>query len=139
MIYCFARIDLFSAYWEGSRSDQTRRMVDFMTNYMQFEKEACWVAVQMWRHQLMHTGEPRYLRDESRGITYTWLLQWWEHLPADQHFRLDSGKIDIGLVYLIRNLKTALGKFLHDISGDLQLQMNLEKIEKEIGTIRRSR
>jgi hypothetical protein len=40
----------------------------------------------MWRHKLMHTGEPRYLLDERTGKFYRWLLHWWELLPLEQHY-----------------------------------------------------
>src|SRR3712207_2567957 len=55
----FGHIDLFSTYWRGSGADQPRRMVDFMLGYMWAERETCYVAVQMRRNALMHTGRPR--------------------------------------------------------------------------------
>lgn len=138
MMYCFARIDLFSAYWKGNSSsrNQTSRMIDFMQRYLSPNREANSVAVQIWRHKLMHTGEPRYLVDESTGKVYRWLLHWWEPLPADHHFAFcettDSKILNIGLVYLISDLKKALEKYLADLSGDPQLQENFEKVEAEL-------
>jgi hypothetical protein len=32
--------------------------------------------IQMWRHTLMHTSQPRYLLDETTGRSYRWLLHW---------------------------------------------------------------
>lgn len=138
MMLCFARIDLFSAYWEGdsSQKGQTQRMIEFMQRYLSPNREACSVAVQMWRHKLMHTGEPRSLVDEHSRKVYRWLLHWWEHLPADQHFTFsettDSKILNIGLVYLIRDLKRALQKYLADLSRNGELQKKFENVEAEI-------
>ena len=133
MMLCFASIDLFSTYWRGNASPngQTKRMVNFMQTYLSPNRESCNVAVQMWRHKLMHTGQPRFLVDERTGKTYRWLLHWWEHLPANQHFTFsetaDSKVLNIGLIYLISDLKTALEKCLADLSGDAELEANFEK------------
>jgi len=137
MMLCFARIDLFSAYWRGNTSNgQTTRMVDFMQAYLSPNRVACSAAVQIWRHKLMHTGQPRSLVDERTGKTYTWLLHWSEHLPADQHFTFSESPypkvLNIGLIYLIGDLKTALEKYVADLSADAKLQTNFERVEREI-------
>lgn len=138
MMLCFAHIDLFSAYWQGNTSSrgQTQRMIDFMPKYLLVNREACSVAVQMWRHKLMHTGEPRFLVDENTSKVYRWLLHWWEHLPAAQHFTFsetaDSKILNIGLVYLIKDLKMALKRYLSDLPGNPKLQKNFEKVEAEL-------
>ena len=59
----FARMDLMSAYWRGTFKDQSARMVSFMTTYVQPDRMANSVAVQTWRHKLMHTAAPRELKD----------------------------------------------------------------------------
>jgi len=63
MMGVFARIDLVSAHWRGTYDGQTQRMVQFMDRYFCTNHKANSVAVQMWRHKLMHTAKPRYLRD----------------------------------------------------------------------------
>jgi len=111
-------------------------MVDFMQTYLSPNRESCNVAVQIWRHKLMHTGEPRSLVDERTGKTYRWLLHWSEHLPADQHFTFsetpDPKVLNIGLIYLIGDLKTALEKYVADLSADAELQTNFERVERDI-------
>lgn len=102
MIICFASIDLLSAHWQGNDSSQTRRMINFMDKYISPNREANSVAVHMWRHKLMHTSEPRFLTNQATGKVYKWLLQWYEHLPADQHYIIvdtpDSRILNIGLI-----------------------------------------
>jgi len=44
--------------WSGNKP-QTERMVDFMDRYMGYERQAHSLAVQLWRHKLMHTARPR--------------------------------------------------------------------------------
>lgn len=138
MMVCFAHIDLFSAYWRGDTSPigQTQRMIDFMQRYLSPNREACGVAVQMWRHTLMHTGAPRFLVDKDTQNTYRWLLHWGEHLPSDQHFTLNEGshwkKLNMGLLYLIRDLRAGLDKYLADLSEDAELQEKFEQVEAQI-------
>ena len=58
----FARIDLFSQFWNGTTADdkQADRMRDFMMKYLDYDKEPSYVSVQIWRHALMHTSKPRF-------------------------------------------------------------------------------
>lgn len=138
MMNCFAHIDLFSAYWKGDTQskNQTRRMIDFMQRYMSYDREASNVAVQIWRHKLMHTGEPRPVVEKDAGTVYKWLLHWWKELPPEQHFTFseapDGKNLNTGLVYLIGDLKKGLEEYLADLSGDPQLQENFERVEAEL-------
>lgn len=140
MMAVFARIDLLSAYWKGNAAskDQTIRMIDFMDKYITDDHEANSVAVQMWRHKLMHTSEPRYLLNERTGKLYRWLLHWWEHLPLEQHCTFaetsDSRILNLGLVYLIEDLKAGVEKYLVDLSASSSLQSNAKKVQGEITT-----
>ena len=140
MMTLFARIDLLSAYWAGDASTkgQTLRMIDFMDKYMSSNREANSVAVQMWRHKLMHTSEPRNLLDERTNKVYRWLLHWGERLPADQHYTFaetsDSRILNLGLLYLIEDLRRAVGTYLSDLSVDPSLQSKYEKVKTEIAS-----
>lgn len=140
MMAFFARIDLLSAYWRGNAAsrDQTIRMIDFMDQYISGDHEANSVAVQIWRHKLMHTSEPRFLLDERTGKVYRWLLHWWKHLPLSQHYIFadtsDSRVLSVGLVYLIADLKTGIEKYLADLSTSPMLQSNAGRMREEITT-----
>jgi len=69
MMAVFSRFDILSAYWkgDGSTKGQTARMAEFLETFLRHNTEANGVAIQMWRHKLMHTSQPRYLLDESTG------------------------------------------------------------------------
>lgn len=135
-----ARTDLLSAYWRGSAAprDQTIRMIDFMNQYVSGDHKANSVAVQIWRHKLMHTSEPRFLLDERTGKVYRWLLHWWKHLPLSQHYTFadtsDSRVLSLGLVYLIADLKAGVEKYLADLSTSPMLQSNAGRTREEITT-----
>ena len=65
-------------------------MIDFMNKYISLNREANSLAIQVWRHKLMHTAEPRFLADRTTGKTYKWLLHWKEQLPIENttiHFK----------------------------------------------------
>lgn len=139
MMLCFSHIDLFSSYWQGDGSPrgQTKRMIEFMQTYLLSDREACSIAVQIWRHKLMHTGKPRRLVDKETGKVYKWLLQWGkDHLPANQHFTFsetgDSKILNIGLTYLLRDIKTGLENYMSDLSADSELQRKFKKVEKSL-------
>jgi hypothetical protein len=79
VLYAFATIDYFSSYfagWNDNRGDrnkkQTVRIVDFMTTYLGYGQRASTVAVNIWRHKLMHTGEPRVLLAKNGVDRFTW-------------------------------------------------------------------
>lgn len=127
MMRAFSYIDLLSFYWTGPGSEsQTERMVDFMDRYMGYERQAHSVAVQLWRHKLMHTARPRRLNDSATGKSMYWLLQWYEqHLPRDQHFTFsDSGhqiNLNIGAIYLIEDIERAAASYFDELDSSNQL------------------
>ena len=139
MMGVFARIDLVSAHWRGTyKGDQTQRMVQFMDRYFGTNHEANSVAVQMWRHKLMHTAQPRYLRDSEAGILYKWLLHWGSHLPQEQHFTFittgDSKILNLGLVYLIVDLRRAVERYRSKLAAEVKLQAAFREVEDELRT-----
>src|SRR5260370_26084001 len=101
MMTCFAYIDLLSAYWKGNDNSQTERMIAFMGEYISPNREANSVAVQVWRHKLMHTSEPRFLTNRTTGKVSKWLLHWPEHLPIYHHYLFqetsDIKSLNVGL------------------------------------------
>jgi len=136
---CFSLIDLFSAYWQGNSPSkgQTQRMINFMQKYLIKDREICSVAVQIWRHKLMHTAHPRGLIDERTNKIYRWLLQWGQdHLPYEQHFTFsetsDSKILNIGLMHLLRDIKKGLKNYLTDLSVQIKLQENFETVQIEL-------
>jgi len=140
MMTCFAHIDLLSSYWKGRDNRQTERMIAFMNEYISPNREANSVAVQVWRHKLMHTAEPRFLTNQTTGKVYKWLLHWHEHLPIEQHYTFqenaDMKALNIGLMYLIGDIKRGVQKYLTDMETSNQLQENYERFQSELDSYR---
>jgi hypothetical protein len=78
VLYAVATIDYFSSYWAGwnestktrhnkGSASQTERLVAFLVKYLGYDERASRVGVAIWRHKLMHTGEPRAVRARSSG------------------------------------------------------------------------
>ena len=137
MLGTFARIDLTSAYWRGSDAGkQTDRMVSFMEVYLGRSRDLCSVAVQMWRHTLVHTAQPRPLRDPTNGVVYRWLLHWRDHLPENQHFKfMECGReriLNLGLMYLIEDLERGIKAYAAEVAIDTTLQNNIVRFEQEL-------
>ena len=140
MMAVFARFDMLSGYWRGNASSkgQTARMTEFLDTFVRSSTEANSVAVRVWRHKLMHTSRPRYLLNEQTGKTYRWLLHWREHLTREQHFTfVDTGEskiLNLGLMYLIEDLRTATMAYLLQLSISSELQQNYERVETELNS-----
>ena len=137
MMGTFARIDLLSAHWQGTFREQSNRMVSFMTNYMNTGRDANSLAVQFWRHKLMHTSAPRELKDPVSGITYRWLLHWGdEHLPREQHFRFQPNgtNLNLSLIGLIDNTRQAASDYIAQLNSTPQLVENYDAVALELST-----
>ncbi len=129
MMTCFAYVDLFSSYWKGNDSNQTPRMIEFMVKYLGLGRLESELAVQVWRHKLMHTSEPRWLAGTKTGTEYGWLLHWsTDQLPREEHFSWQvpgSGRkqvLQLNLLSLIEDLRRGVEKYLQDLSTDPSLQ-----------------
>ena len=99
----FSFVDLLSHYRYPGERQQTNRMRKFLSAYTGARPDAAAVAVQMWRHTLMHTANPQPVLEKGTGKVYGWLLHWREHLPRDQHMRFQQpGRevvLTVGLSY----------------------------------------
>ena len=104
---------------------------------MNTQRQANSLAVQFWRHKLMHTSAPRELQYPVSGLTYRWLLHWGdEHLPREQHFEFQSGgaSLNLSLIGLIDNTKQAASSYLAQLKRLPQLAQNYDAIATELST-----
>lgn len=81
VLYALATIDYFSSYWAGwndsggdKNKNQTLRLVEFIKKYLRYEEKESKIAVNILRHKLMHTGEPRALRAKNSMERYHWRI-----------------------------------------------------------------
>jgi hypothetical protein len=137
MLGVFSRIDLASAYWRGGDAgNQTKRMAEFMHRFIGRPRHLCSVAVQMWRHTLVHTSEPRPLHNPKTGEIYRYLLHWGKHLPEPQHFTLTDNAaeriLNLGLRYLLSDLRKGVEAFLEEAARDVALQARMESFEHKL-------
>jgi hypothetical protein len=78
------------SFYRWPDSHQSKRLVALFRD-LGADAEAATVTVQMWRHTLMHTGDPITLTNPETGKKYGWLLHWGEeHLPREHHLTLTS-------------------------------------------------
>ncbi len=80
VMYCFATLDYFSSLWAGwnqsapKGQNQTDRMTAFSNRFLLYGRRESQIAIQFWRHKLMHTAEPRLVRDKQTGETFQWSM-----------------------------------------------------------------
>ena len=143
-MYAFATIDYFSSCWAGwndrtkrpssDNRNQTNRMADFLEEHLVYPQKESQLAITMWRHKLMHTGEPRLLRD---GVAlYGWRIsdQTPDHWVV-KNVAKDEYVLNIGIYDLVRDLR--LGVFgprgyFWNLRADPTLQANYQNFKHEI-------
>jgi hypothetical protein len=115
--------DRLSVYRSGTAKDQTKRLRRLFVE-MGTTPDAAAVAVQLWRHTLMHTGLPVTIRDEESNTRYQWLLHWGPpHLAAEQHMTLSPGGeglwiLNFGALTAVDDLGAACADYFASIKGD---------------------
>lgn len=94
LMYCFATVDYFSSLWRGwNKSDpkkdryQTPRMTDFLVAFLLYPKKEARLAIELWRHKLMHTSEPRRLGSKPPE---TKVYEWQAGIGLPNHMRLQE-------------------------------------------------
>lgn len=141
-LYTFAVIDYLSSLWSGwndlsnrplkESRKQTQRMVDFLERYLKYGQAESIIAIDIWRHKLMHTAHPRILKGDK---IYRWL--WNYELPPNQHWKFHPNGIElivsIGFFNLLRDLKLGVKKYGDELAGSEELQFNYERTMSEFG------
>ncbi|MCI0563521.1 MAG: hypothetical protein MN733_34025, partial [Nitrososphaera sp.] len=134
VLYALATIDYFSSYWAGwndrgrdKNKKQTVRLVGFMVKYLGYHEKESKIAVNIWRHKLMHTGEPRVLKATNSTERYHWKIG--VNLPS--HMTLtsiaapDDYELQFDCYAIGRDLRAGvLGPtgYLTDLRGSTDLQ-----------------
>lgn len=121
----FSKLDLYSKLWDGGATkDQTSRMRAFLARYFPRDPLTDALAIQLWRHTLMHTSRPRRIHDLKSGLEYSYLLHWGNpELSRDNHYKISGGnKFDFGLEYFLDDLATLLTAYFADLANSTELQ-----------------
>lgn len=140
-LYAFAVIDYLSSLWSGwndlsnrpleESRKQTQRMVDFLERYLKYGQAESIIAIDIWRHKLIHTAQPRILKGDK---TYRWL--WNYELPSYQHWKFHPNGneliLGIGFFNLIIDLKRGIEKYTNELLSFPKLQVNYERTVSEL-------
>ncbi len=141
-----SHVDLLSQYWDltpdnkKQKGHQTARMINFMDKYFDARREQNSTLVHVWRHQLMHTAEPRIISDAATGIKYNWLLTWGDESFVVHHYEINTSRpnekiLQIGLIYLIDQLEIAATNYINDLRSSVDLQNNFKKVEQDLQNV----
>ena len=145
VMYAFATLDYFSSFWAGWNQtkpsggpNQTARMVDFVNKYLLYGRKESQIAVHFWRHKLMHTAEPRPLKDPNTSEAYQWSMGG----PDAGHMRLievtpKTFQLHFSPAAFVRDLREGVfgpSGFFDDLRTDATLQANYEQCWKELET-----
>lgn len=158
LMTCTAKIDALSSYWSGlvGSKGQTHRMTSFMNRYLHPGRvEEHRVAVQMFRHTLMHTGSLRFLYDRTTDTKYTWRLHFGDGLRSEWHYRITAEDeqyqdqlcalpvstgstsaaikaLNVSIPRLVDDLDRAVQSYLAEFDADVNLQLKYENAQSRI-------
>lgn len=133
VMYCFATLDFFSSLWAGWNQsaprgqNQTDRMVEFLEKYLLYPRKETQIAVHFWRHKLMHTAEPRVLKNSSIQETYIWSIG----ISHENHVSLVGTndprvfKLHFSPLAFVKDLREGIfgpSGYYRDIQGNLDIQ-----------------
>ena len=115
VLYAFATLDFFSSYWAGwneGRKDrnQTDRMVSFSERFLSYKRKEAQIAVNIWRHKLMHTSEPRVVENADTGERYVWSIgpDTAEHMKLNATGTPNEFRIHFAPLMFCKELKAAV-------------------------------
>lgn len=147
LLYSLAHLDYFSGLWVGwndikhrkstdSVTNQTDRMLFFSVKYFNYPEKETRVMINMFRHKLIHTGDPLVLYREDKKA-YTWAI----YSKSDQHMKIsyedDNYRLHFGIGNFIKDLRNAIfgeGKYFEQLQTDYDLQDNCLRCLKEISS-----
>ena len=143
-MYAFATIDYFSSFWAGwndiakrpsvDTRTQTKKMADFLEKYLLYPQKESQLAISIWRHKLMHTGQPRILQENAKR--HGWRIT----DRAPDHWRLnqiepDEYILSIGIFDLAQDLRVGVfgpNGYFEKLRYDTILQSQWQKFKQEI-------
>lgn len=120
----FSLLDRFSQLAVAD-DRQTPRMVEFAVRWLKYDPMLSNIAVQMWRHGLMHTGQPQRLIDSRAGNTWRWLLHWGSsHLPREQHMTWSTSGpgeniLNFALLHFLDDLHASVDRWFRTLKDDV--------------------
>jgi hypothetical protein len=115
-------------------------MIDFLEKYLKYRRKESAVAIQLWRHKLMHTAEPRNLKDSTSNETYGWFLYGGTMgFSKDRHwaFAKDGNEVilSIAIPYLVADLRDGVfgsDMYFDELCKSPDLQDKFEKFQNEL-------
>lgn len=146
LMFTMSVVDFFSAIlagWSQSRREQNRfqtaRMIDFCVNQLGYGRLESTVLVNVHRHSLMHTSDPR-IRSSRNGGTYGWQIMNINpnHMQLNPQATQNNIKftlLDIGIGNLVNDLENYLtksGGYCELLQNDPQIQDNYLQCLREL-------
>jgi hypothetical protein len=149
VLYAFSTVDYFSSAWKGwndpvfgrkkkKRRNQTKRLVAFLARFIRYGKKESQIAVSVWRHKLMHTGEPRLVRNKTKTEKYGWEISY--ESPDNMKLVPVTGgsathKLVLNPLTLAKDLREAVfgaGRYWDQLQDSILLQARFLRFRNEI-------
>lgn len=141
ILYCFSVIDLLGCFITGKfdeRSD-TENAKQYFKKYLYYGDLEIELLQKIFRHKLVHSGQPKPIYKSSDGKLYLWRYihnSRQDHLNIDvidEHKKLYSFTLSIySLVEDIKDSVFSPEGYLHKLKTNPTLQNNFRKVYKKI-------
>lgn len=138
-VMCFmSKIDYLSQHCFPQVEEQTVRMVEFMHTFLGYSKDSSELAVQFFRHKLMHTSTVVAIVDQNR-LKYSWLLHYGDgiDLQRSEHMSLTGSQLFAGAFYYVEDLLCAYPQIKLKIENSLDPAVNWQMREEEMRSFKR--
>jgi hypothetical protein len=133
VMYCFSTLDYFSSFWAGwnkvaqKGQDQNDRMVGFSEIYLLYPRKETQIAINFWRHKLMHTAEPRILEESVTKETYYWSIgtDIKDHMALVKIDNPNKFMLHFSPIAFVKDFSEAIfgpTGYFKDIQGNIDLQ-----------------
>lgn len=145
ILNCFSFIDLLSGFlygtqhWKSLGINETKALSNFIYQYLKWNKEESLIAVNLFRHCLIHKANI-YPHLDINGIKHRWLLHWSDNeLPGSQHaqFQLLANEkiLNLNLFHFIDDILKGVKEYKNDLKRDSRLQDNFNSFKNTIDSL----
>lgn len=146
VLFCMATLDFFSAAYLGyseqkrnpNRINQTDRMTEFLNKYLKYDKNISKIALEIFRHKMVHLAEPIIQigrSDKIRGWEIASIQADGDHWTIVKFDSQGNKLVRFGVNNFISDLRKGILEqegYLQDLEKDPQLQKNYLSFWKEI-------
>ena len=125
LLYCFSTIDLLGSLLEGDASrkaDTTNNSKRYMKWFMNYTIEQTNLLIGIFRHKLVHLGQPKPVYTDKQGKKFTWI---YHHNDAEKHLKIEEVHLSISItstysIQVTHQFNISIMQYMFDIKDSVE-------------------